>query len=136
MSMLPPVNPPDDFESTVLLRSLLTSLPSIAPPETFETQVLRSARRPSWTIKIVAAVAGTILVVSSFYIVNNEPKLVVVKPKAAVDATQSVDLYNLAPVAVTQDTRYKDLPPAVIYRLAAKIKAKPIMRAPYGVAGY
>ena len=136
MSMLPPINPPEDFESTVLLRSLLTSLPSISPPDTFETQVLRSAQRPRWTIKIVAAVAGTILVVSSFYILNNEPKLVVVKPSASVDAPQSVDLYNLAPVAVMQDTRYKDLPPAVIHRLAAKIKAKPNMRAPYGVAGY
>lgn len=135
MSALPPVTPPQDFDSAVLMRTLLSTLPTVAPPEAFEAEVLRTVHRPRWTLKIVSALVGTLVITSTIFLVTNEPEIVRVKPRIDVDAP-IVDLYDLPPVAVTQDTRHKDLPPAVIHKLVARLRTKPVVRAPYGVAGH
>ncbi|MBP7092577.1 MAG: hypothetical protein KBB72_00865 [Candidatus Kapabacteria bacterium] len=135
MSPLPPVSPPPDFENAVLVRSLLSALPTVPPPDAFESQVLLSVKRPKWTLKIISAVVGIVAIVSTVYLLNSNSDVVVVRPQTVVDAPV-VDLYNLSPVPVTQDTRHKDLPPEVIHKLAAKLKAVPVVRRPHGVAGY
>lgn len=135
MSTLPTVETPIDFEQTVYLRALLSSLPTVAPPAAFEAKVLKSAASAGLSASMVAIIVIAVASFSGVMWWSTTPDIVVVK-SAYVFESPTADIYNLVPVPVQQDTRYKDLPPAVVHKLIKKYKKPILARTPHGVAGH
>ena len=134
MSTLPAVEAPLDFEQAVYLRSLLSSLPSVPPPVAFESKVLKTAASAGLSASMLAVVVLAVVTFSGVFWWSTTPNLVVVKT-AYVFEFPTADIYNLDPVLVQHDTRYKVLPPAVIHKMIKKYKKPKLVRALHGVAG-
>lgn len=135
MSTLPPIQTPDDFERTVYLRSLLSALPPIETPVSFENNVLKKARGSGSAYKLLIVATTVLALFGGVVWWTSQPDIVAVRAFHQIELP-IVDLYDLPPVPVVQDSQYKDLPRAVVHKLAVKMKVRPVVRAPHGVAGH
>lgn len=122
MNSLPSIEPPEDFERNVHVRSLLSTLPSVPPPQSFEGSVLRAAHRSGVKISLLIATIGAIGLAVGGWWFTVQPDNVAVRVPVVVAPTAVV-----APPA-----------PIVVAPVLTKpaIKKKRVARKPHGVAGH
>ncbi|MCX6140695.1 MAG: hypothetical protein NTX15_07710 [Candidatus Kapabacteria bacterium] len=124
MNTLPSIEPPEDFERNVHIRSLLSTLPGVTPPGTFEQDVLRSARRSGVKIPILIATIAAIGISFGIWWFTSQPNNVVVHKGPEIAVPTSV---VVPPVSTV-------VPP--VAAPASSTKKKRIVRKPHGVAGH
>lgn len=124
MNTVPTIPPGDDFDKQVLYRAWMQSLPSAPVPSDFDQSVLRRAAKGSmthwWGLAIVAAFLAVIFTIT---MIPGRSAPVVVR-YVPTSPLPRVDLYQLPPAPVVEDTRFAE-PQDIAPR-----------RARYGVAGY
>jgi hypothetical protein len=121
MATIPTIPAPDGFEHTVLVRTALGSLPTMSAPDGFEDAVMARIKQKGpagivgttrwWVVSALLAVA--LATVGLFVFV--QPHADVVRVVPPVMTTETVDLYDLKPVAVREDV--------VATRWAARVSA-------------
>ncbi|MBK6291506.1 MAG: hypothetical protein IPH85_03615 [Ignavibacteria bacterium] len=123
MSTLPPVQPPDDFERVVYLRSLLSSLPPIETPVSFEDKVLKKARSGGAVYRLLIVATTVLGLLGGVVWWTSQPNITVVRAVNQIESP-TVDLYDLPPVPVEVDKRYE------------KLRKKKTQEPRFGVAGH
>jgi hypothetical protein len=130
MSLLPSIEPPDDFERSAYVRAAIGGLPPVAPPADFEDAVLRTVHRPRLTANhVVVIVAALSILGGIIWWTGSDPAPAPSTPVPTATVTTAPDTAVPAPVVAPASDSLKPTPPP-------KPRPKRSARPKQPVAGY